>query len=490
MKRFLLIILSFLIVAFGQPAFSATLGLISGFCGLALFWWACHRTFFLSFLFFFAVQLVQLSWMSSTEYVGPGLLFVWLVLSAALGLFFALFTSLIKKDMPLLTIFALSALWTLFEWLRLFFMCGFSWNPFGLSLTGFILALQFAALFGVFGFTFIAMSANLLVFTLLEKLFTAENANNVSASFAPLKVKIKLITLICLIATPFVWGAFHLKDVRPERTVNVALVQPNLPPQAVGNPSFVWERINALVKPVTKPDLVVLPEGVLPFHLNASVAGTTNRDRLQSLSETLKADVIAGVDVYETGKTYQAAVFVSDKFDFYGKRVLVPFGEEIPFSWCEPIAARFGIFSSYSRGTQAKRFEGRIKCGIGICYEETFGHIAQENSALAPELLVFISNDGWYPGNLLARQHFFHARLRAVELGLPVVRSCTTGITAALDPYGRILGELPENEPGLLEVNVPLFHVKTLYAQFANGPLIILCLLLLPWLKTFKFGKV
>lgn len=338
------------------------------------------------------------------------------------------------------TIVALAALWTLFEWGRLFLICGYPWNPVGLSLTGFLWPLQAASLFGILGFTFIVMCANLLLTT-----------------------GRKVLSLI-VVVLPFLWGAYYITEPCAG-TVRIALVQPNIPPLTVQS-CAVWDKVLPLLRPLKDVSLIVLPEGLLPYGLDY------NRHILQDISNHYKADVIAGVDV----GPYQAAVFITPGCEqFYGKRMLVPIGEYIPFDWCVDVARRFGIVSSYQRGEEAKVFSGKNRAGIGICYDEVFSHIVRDNYALGPEFLVFISNDGWYPHSTLPKQHFFHARLRAVELGLSMVRACTTGITTALDGHGRILAELPENEAGVLTVDLPLCHLPAPYALWGDGPVLLLC---------------
>lgn len=465
-KNSFIFLLATFIVAFGQPIWSSWLGLISGFFGLALFWKIHKQRFWYSTLFFFLVQMVQLSWMSSVEYVGDGLIASWIFFSLAIAICFGLFSLFVKERMSMGTILALAALWTLFERARFFFLSGYSWNPVGLSLTGFLPSLQFASLFGVLGFTFLVICSNLLI------------------------VSKRYLRAAALIAFPFVWGSFHLLLHAPSaETVRVALVQPNIPPLAIQ--SFpVWQKVIPLLHDVKNVELIVLPEGVLPHGYEAKVFDrnvlhecahvsspfVSNKEILQALSQHYDADVIAGVDVDH----YQAAAFISPGIEqVYGKRVLLPFSEYIPFEWCEPIARRFGMTSSYNQGEGPLVFQGRTRCGIGICYEETFGHLVRENHELEPDFLVFIVNDAWYPQSTLARQHFFHARLRSVELGLSMVRASTNGITAAMDGHGKLIASLPENEAGVLVATVPICHFPTLYAYLGDFPMIAFCFLCL-----------
>ncbi|MCX6995330.1 MAG: apolipoprotein N-acyltransferase [Chlamydiae bacterium] len=463
-KNSCIFLLAVFIVAFGQPIWSFWLGLVSSFCGYALFWQIHRQRFWYSTLFFCLVQLVQLSWMSSVEYVGAGLILGWVFFSLGLGIFFGFFSLFVKEKMSLSTILALAALWTIFERSRFFFLSGYSWNPVGLSLTGFLPFLQFASLFGILGFTFLVMSVNLLVKT--KRYFLAGGS----------------------LALVFLWGCIHLLLNTPSReVVQVALIQPNIPPTAIQ--SFpVWQKVLPLLEKARGAELLVLPEGVLPYGYETpafdkknirsakknSSDFVSNKDILHSISEEYNADVIAGVDA----DNYQAAVFISPGVEqIYGKRILLPFAEYIPFRWCASIAERFGIKASYNKGDGPLVFQGRKRCGIGICYEETFGHLVQENYELEPDFLVFIVNDAWYPNSTLGRQHFFHARLRGVELGLSMVRASTNGVTAALDGHGRLIGALPENQAGVLNIAVPICHFPTLYAYLGDTPMIILCFL-------------
>src|SRR5690606_27562937 len=97
----------------------------------------------------------------------------------------------------------------------------------------------------------------------------------------------------------------------------------------------------------------------------------------------------------------------------------------------------------FTPGTKAQVIEHpKVKVGVCICYEETFGNLMRENKQLGASLLVNLTSDVWYPNSSLPWQHFDHARLRTVEMGLPLVRACNTSVTASLDSLGRVEGVL------------------------------------------------
>jgi apolipoprotein N-acyltransferase len=284
--------------------------------------------------------------------------------------------------------------------------------------------------------------------------------------------------LLCLL--PVVYGVVQIAvvDQKSQQTMRIALVQTGESPLAVlqEHPIQVWHRLVEDLRPVSHPDMVVFPEGALPGDLrNTRIGGMTNEEILRSLSLRYNAPFVAGVEVLENTGVLQAAVFVppQGETEIYAKRLLVPLAEYIPFEWCRALAARFGIYSSYAQGLKPVLFGGC--CAPGICYEETFGHVVRENLTVKPQFLLFICNDGWYPGSLLPWAHFTHARVRAPELGLPLARCCTTGVSALVDPLGRVLAQLGPGEKGVLEEDLPLWSFPTLYGHIGDLGLALFC---------------
>lgn len=503
------ILLSLLIVAFGQPAWSFLACLFASTFGYALFFHeilkveSIKKRFWIGTFWYAAVQCIDLSWALSHPFF-----YAYLVLplvSFLFGLQWGLFCILLSKKAVsrALNLFALSGVWVLFEWSRLFVFSGLPFNPAGLALTGTLLSLQTASLVGIYGLSFIVILTNLFG---LKAILERSN-----------RARIAFLLLACF---PYVFGVFHLyfhlEKMADAKTLSVVLVQPNHPVEEEQayqsakerreNVLKQWKEIFTLLKPYSKKkiDLIVLPEYIVPYGTFHSiywmeeveelfksvfeekrVAGSqekrwrvSNAYIASLLAEAFQSDLIVGLEdsVYLDEKRKQAAVY-SAAFYFgpdrkppkrYEKRVLVPMGEYIPFSFLKTIAASYGIQGSFTPGSEAQVFDGKIKLSPSICYEEIFGHLTRECRLKGAEILVNLTNDGWFPHSMLARQHFDHAKLRTVENGIPLIRATNTGITAGIDSLGKEIAVLKPDLPGALGLDLPLYHYRTLYSLFGD----------------------
>lgn len=204
---------------------------------------------------------------------------------------------------------------------------------------------------------------------------------------------------------------------------------------------------------------------------------------LQALANHYHCEVIVGMDDRNLvdGEHFNAAFhFVphGNNISRMEKRVLVPVAEYIPFkNWrwfSQFLSNQFGIGESFEAGREAKIFSGRVPMGVSICYEETFSELIRHLRMKNAQMFVNISNDVWFPGSRLAKQHFDHGMVRAVENGLPLVRACNTGITCGVDCLGGILAQHPENKAGALFIEVPLHTFPTLYSILGDRAILIL----------------
>jgi apolipoprotein N-acyltransferase len=559
MRRWLYVIVAFILVAFGQPAWVPIFGLIAACIGYALFWRVllcfpvASQRFWYAFIWFFAVQLIQLSWFISHPYLY--IYAVYLFVASLFGTQFGIIGLFINKKMisSIWRIITLASLWTIFEWSRLFILSGFSFNPTGIALGGNLYSMQLASIFGIFGLSFLVFITNLLA---------------VRAWILPQKfcsVAIWLATAF----VPYIFGAVHLhkhEQIKNQQsgesssTFNAVLVQTAFPVEesiAFDNKqnmiSYVreeWRKIlNITKKHLGKPiNLVALPEFVVPFgtyaniyhyeevvgifreefgkeYLNAlplpewplgGIVLHNNDEKLmvnnafwvQAIANVFNAGVIAGLEDAEDlpnneREYYSAAILFQPQSlqekhpqaikerehycERYEKRVLVPMGEYIPFTFCKELAQQYGVFGSFTAGTQAKVMQcGHIKISPSICYEETFGDLVREGREMGADLLVNLTSDVWYPNSRLPMQHLEHARFRTVENGVPLIRACNTGITSAIDSLGRSVAVLGGDSPEKAEwvadalyVQVPTYSYSTLYSQFGDKLIIRLSLLVI-----------
>lgn len=511
--NYFFLVLSFLLVAFGQPASQPVLGIVSAFVGYALFWkgmWIFDKgkkRFLLSLLWFACVQAVQLSWMVSFQYMGPMILLVYLFLIISLGVQFGLLSLLIpKRPLFFSEILGISGTWVLLEWVRLFFMTGFTWNPVGLALTSTSFSMGWASIGGIYFLSFWVILVNLLGYSALF--------------FYPSRKRTTLWLGLGLL--PFVFGFSQQMLVSKNAPMfSAVLVQTSLSPEErdgrISPDHFIshwnqWRRILKYLPYEKDFDLLVLPESALPHgayrmvysfenftHLWQEKFGEASLDYLpslkkplaekrgnswyvcnaywgQSLANLLQTEIIIGLDDQdEISQNYYNAAFhflpESDTPpDRYEKRILVPMGEYIPWEWTKDIAAKFGIFASFTPGEEAKVFSGKIPIGISICIEEIYSSLMRENRIKGAKLFVNITNDVWFPGVRLPKQHFYHGAVRAVENGIPIVRATNTGITGAVDAFGRKREFLSSPDTaGSVYVEMPLVTYSTLYSFWGDS---------------------
>ncbi len=515
-----LVVLSFIIVSFGQPVHSSFLSLFASIAGVGIFWGATinmapRRRFWLSAFFMMGCQMVQLYWFIAHPYLY--IYALWTLLSFAIGVTFAIVTAQVTKQnlKSYVRILGIASLATLFEWSRLFLLSGFSWNPIGIAASANPYSIQLASLFGVYGLSFWVYATNLLL---------------VRAYFYSSWVLYGAVA-----ALPFVFGAWQIKHhdqrlgIENPETIDALLVQTAFPIEEIlpfktreAYRDFVMEEWESILKSLSrfngeKVQLIVLPEYVVPFgtytpvfpeekikklflnYLGDNVkfqfpyreetpfsSKVSNADIIQTIADHFNADVIAGLEDVEI-KSKNEVDYFSSAFLFesnkpgserrYDKRVLVPMGEYIPFKFCRDLAKSYGIQGSFTCGEEAKVFQGcNAPFGLSICYEETYANLMRENRAKGAKYLVNLTSDVWYPNSDLPKQHLDHARLRTVECGYPLLRSCNTGVTTAIDSLGRTIDELEgEWTKGALRVKVPLYNYSTLYTLTGDNLLMGFC---------------
>jgi apolipoprotein N-acyltransferase len=164
----------------------------------------------------------------------------------------------------------------------------------------------------------------------------------------------------------------------------------------------------------------------------------------------------------------------------YDKAHLVPFGEFVPpgFSWIvKTFAIPLSNFSLGSKNPKPLALAGQL-VAPNICWEDAFG---EEIIRQLPEatLLVNVSNVAWFGDSLAPAQHLQISRMRALEAGRAMLRATNTGVTAIIDPRGRVVARLPQFTEGILEGEVRGYAGASPYVKFGNAPIILMCVVLL-----------
>jgi apolipoprotein N-acyltransferase len=239
----------------------------------------------------------------------------------------------------------------------------------------------------------------------------------------------------------------------------------------------------------THPDLVVWPESPAPF-----IEGDARyQQALRSIAHDVQAPLVVGnigMDFSaedRSWRTYNSALVVSAtgaRVGRYDKIHLVPFGEYIPFKRLLFFAHKLtGQVSNFTRGDERKVFilpssnGERHRYGVFICYESVFADEVRHFAQLGAEVLVNISDDGWYGDTSAPWQHLNMARMRAIENRRWILRDTNNGITAVIDPYGRVRQSIPRHQTDALPAQFAFRDDVTFYT--AHGDLFAwLCVLL------------
>jgi apolipoprotein N-acyltransferase len=379
-------------------------------------------------------------------------------------------------------IIGLAVAWAVAEYLRSIVFTGFPWGLLGYTWINTPIA-QSVSVIGPFGLVFATVFGGLLVLSLPGKRFAGP-----------------LVAVLFFAALAF-GGVWRTKDVpvNQEKNIRVRLVQPNAPQDKKWDPDWIGVFFRRALELTSAPaddpvDLVVWPETAVPFFLQ------DNAGDLGILSDAAgpNAQIIAGIRRFEDDKLYNSLVQIDEKgglLSVYDKSRLVPFGEYVPFSeylsvlGLRGLAANLQGFSS-GNGPEVMSSPGLPSYLPLICYEAIFPANASIDGE-RPEFLLQITNDAWFGNYVGPYQHLVQMQFRAIEQGLPAARAANTGISAVIDPYGRIVSSLKLNEAGFLDVDLPVPLKPTLYTRSGQWPFLVLMFILGLTAKyvTFRSGK-
>jgi apolipoprotein N-acyltransferase len=363
-------------------------------------------------------------------------------------------------------ILVLALSWTVFEWLRGWVLTGFPWNLVGYSWAFSDAMNQFAALTGIWGLSLVTVIAAAMPAVLVD---WAGATSGAAARRRPSAALGCIVVSLALLAAIWAGGAARLAGVHDSMVagVRLRLVQANVDPGEKGaaeRGTGVLDQHLRLTRETPGYDQithVIWSETAEPFPLErypevrAALAAVAPANGAL-ITGVLRTDSATG-PVNEVWNSMAAVDRAGRVVGTYDKFHLVPFGEYVPLHRVLPFISKFtpGIMDlSAGPGPRTLRLPGLPPVGPLICYEAIFpGQVV--DSGDRPQWLLNITNDGWYGVSAGPHQHFVSARLRAVEEGLPVVRAANTGISGAIDPYGRVLSQTRLGETAVLDVDLP-----------------------------------
>lgn len=226
-----------------------------------------------------------------------------------------------------------------------------------------------------------------------------------------------------------------------------------------------------------KPNLIVWPESPAPFFTSDPLFREPLSQMAQDTHGWVVTGAIGNVPATHSGTTasevFNSAALISPSGEWaarYDKIHLVPFGEYLPFPRLFAFAGGLTKeVGSFQTGTsRAPLPAGNERLGVFICYESVFPGEVREFADQGAQVLVNLSNDGWYGDSGAYAQHLNQTRMRAIENDRWVLSATDTGVTASIDPYGRVVARLPRKERGALVAPYALTSVTTFYTRHGD----------------------
>ena len=357
--------------------------------------------------------------------------------------------------------------WVSGEYLRGTLLSGFPWAVIGDSQVDVLPVAQVASVLGLYGVSLLVAFVNgALAYALV----------------APPRVRVRTIAgtaamLLCVA----VWGAWRVADgslTREGSPIRIGLLQGNIEQKDKWDPGQarrIFTTYIAMTRDAVRrgAQYVMWPESSTPFMFEENAVG---EQQIRDLAAEVRVPLLFGSDQIERGATphlYNAAFLVTPDrrtAAVYRKMQLVPFGEFIPLQrWISFLSPLVGGLATFAAGESVTMLPiGDHKASTAICYEVIFPHLAREAVERGSELLTTITNDGWYGTTSAPYQHFALASMRAIEQGRYLVRAANTGISGAVDPYGRVVAKSAIFEQTGLVVDVRFLQGRTIYSRIGD----------------------
>ena len=441
------------------------------------------EAFFLGWLSQFVAWLIMVPWVvrvmshyGGLPYITGVLIFI--ALCMVLGLYGGVFGFLffrIGPDARFHRWLLIPLAWAAIEYGRTYLLSGFPWNLIAAAVVDYPPLVQFDRVAGPYALGALIL---LLPTTIAWLIATSPRGMRLVAVVAP-------VILLC-----FIWWSTGLVAEKligrraTGPTYTAALLQPNISQEMRWSGSSlmeIFQRMMGMTEESIRAGatLIVWPESTVPL----SYAVTDfYRDGIEAESRQHSVDIILGsvaTDPEKSNRIWNAAFLVSGgrTIGHYDKIHLVPFGEYVPLRkmlfFAEKLVHQVGDFEF---GTKDTPLVGLLRYGPAICYEIVFPQIPRTQVIHGADVLVTITNDAWYDGTSAPRQHLNQARLRAVETDRYLLRAATTGISAFVDPTGRIVQEIPMNRQGIILARFQARQSRTLYVKLGDWFAWIACI--------------
>lgn len=474
------------------------------------------KGFGLGWLAGLAFFVINLKWLSTVSWAGA------LILPAYLALYWAVFGAFAAtwgnpfrsgeapSVKPLVAIALSNAfVWGGLEWLRGWLLTGFGWNGLGVGLHDKLIFAQAADLFGVGGLSVVLVLIQAVVAPIL---------------LVPIEPRVRIrlwsVAVVSLLALAG-YGMLRTSMLKSRESealsLSALLVQINAP-QKAGR--VLWDRVKVHLayedetlkglKEKGPADLVIWPESALSGRLlrmddDSWTMHVENFETIQRVREGGKFTLIQGMTELEgenvagqpvekdNSRSWNSLVVMSpdDQLQSFQKHHLVIFGETIPFVNEIPFLKKIyedqsgtEYTGSFAEGQKLEPLTVELqgtKVGLipSVCFEDTVPRLERKFVRPGPQVIVNVTNDGWFKESEAAKQHFHNALFRAIELRRPMLRCANTGVSSAVSMTGEVLSTLVDEKGShftngslLARIQVPLDPPFSLYALLGDWPII------------------
>ena len=394
------------------------------------------------------------------------------VLALFIGFFCMILSWLERRGSHLFP--AAPLLWVALEWVRSHIFTGFPWELLGYSMYRRLEFIQAADIVGVYGISFVLVCVNVALFHLLFS----------DGSWRKRAVSAEVIATVVMVAALLVYGQMRLEWVDTQCAsapkVHVGLAQGNIEQDRKWKKEYQLETLDiyeALTGEAAQhgATLVVWPETAAPFYFGRDKMLT---DRIRSMARGYDTHLLFGAPAINWDSRGRVRLFnrallldtSGETLNVYNKSHLVPYGEYVPlkewFSFLGKLVEQVGDFSSGEPGGILSY--GDIRLGPLVCFESIFPYLARKARLNGAQILVNITNDAWFGRSSAPYQHFSMLSFRSVETRTFSIRAANTGISGVIHASGKILMKTPLFEKTVIDADVPLLNLDTIYARYGD----------------------
>ena len=395
--------------------------------------------------------------------------FALIIIPLFLGVFYGLITllcSLFNLEKNFSSIFIFATVFSTIEFIRGSILGGFPWNLIAYSWTEYINSIQILSLIGTYSFNLLSITIFLIP----------------SVIFFKYKIKVKFFSLILVVTILIINFFYGFQNIEKNKKTNsrslgftIKVISPKIKIsryfQAESNDEIIRDLIKLSEPNNLEKTIFIFPEGALS---NIYLEDLKNYSYIFSENFSDKHKIILGINSRKDSNIYNSMVVIDKNVNIlhkYNKNKLVPFGEFLPL---EKFLSKFGlkkITQGYQSFSSAKKRNliniNNINFVPLICYEIIYSGKINQNFQNF-DLIVNISEDGWFGDSIGPYQHFSHSIFRSIEEGKNLIRSANNGISAFINPKGQIINKIESTKKGVIEIKSLQQTKNTFFGSYGN----------------------